>query len=510
MTNSNHVTKKRIGKAHSRCGEALAILKSRDFYLFCILVSLFGICTLFYYFGELADFAGWETLRWDFLYTVHDVHRLFFLVPLLYAAHVFRIKGAVAVTAAAFVAFLPRALLLSPYPDPVLRSGLFTIAGGSLGVLTAMVRNESERRTHLEALIRGERDKLLGILKRMEDGVLIIDPDYRIRFVNPALAREFGEDISSPCYEYLHKFDDPCGQICRLPKVTGGAIDRFEYSFPDGRIFEVVVSPFVDSDGTVCQLGILRNVTQRKQVETELRELNELKSDLLSNVSHELRSPLTSIKGIVSSLVQKDVELDDETKEMLLTGVIEETDRLASLVTNLLNMSKLEAGVWKPEKECLHIPDLINDVLEHQKWTYRKYIFETDLRPDLPQVYADYGQIRQVLINLLENAAAYAEEGTRITTSARNVNGQVEVSVSDQGAGIPQKDLGRIFEKFYRGTQQRRKPGGTGLGLSICQNIILSHDGRIWAESEIGHGSTFYFTLPVAPPESRESSKRDG
>ena len=111
----------------------------------------------------------------------------------------------------------------------------------------------------------------------------------------------------------------------------------------------------------------MRNISQRKQVELELIELNQLKSELLSNVSHELRSPLTSIKGIIISLLQKDIEWDDETREMLLTGISEETDRLASLVTNLLNMSKLEAGVWKPEKERCHIADIVNETLGQQK-----------------------------------------------------------------------------------------------------------------------------------------------
>jgi len=198
--------------------------------------------------------------------------------------------------------------------------------------------------------------------------------------------------------------------------------------------------------------------------------------------------------------LQKDVEWDSESQEMLLTSVGEETDRLASLVTNLLNMSKLEAGVWKPEKERHNISEIINETLEQQKWVHKNHIFETDLKPELPEVYADYNQIKQVLINLLENAAAYSEDGTKITIRARAVDSEVEVSVSDHGVGIPPEDLGKIFDKFHRGTQTRQKPGGTGLGLAICQALILAHGGRIWAESEIGHGSTFYFRLPVAKP----------
>lgn len=492
-----------MSEATSRRKAVLAVLRSRDFYLLYALVSLFGICTLFYYFGELVDYAGWETLRWEFFYGVHDIQRLFFLAPIIYAGYIFRVKGAVIVTIAAFIVFMPRAFMISPFPDPVLRPVLFTVVAGIMGSLTGMIRNESERRSHLEALVRSERDKLLGILERMEDGVFIVGPDYRIRFINPSMVRKFGEGIGSHCYEHLHNFDDPCDQICKLPNVIAGAIVRWEYTFPDGRTYEVVASPFVDSDGAVCQLATFRNVTQRKQVEQELIELNRLKSELLSNVSHELRSPLTSIKGIISSLLQKDIEWDDETRQMLLTGISEETDRLASLVTNLLNMSKLEAGVWRPEKERCHISDIINGALEQEKWVHKNHIFKANLEPDLPEVYADYSQIRQVLINLLENAAAYSEEATQITVGAKAVEGEVEVSVSDQGVGIPREDLERIFDKFYRGAQKRQRPGGTGLGLAICQALVLAHGGRIWAESEVGQGSTFYFRVPVAQPGNK-------
>ena len=481
---------------------ALAVLRSRNFHR-SLLIVLFVYYTIVYYFGELVDIAGWETLRWGFLYGVHDIHRLFFLVPIIYAGYIFRVKGAIIVTIAAFIVFLPRAFIISPFPDPISRIVIFTIVAGITGVFTGIARNESERRSHLEALVRSERDKLLGILQRMEEGVLIIGPDYRVRFINSSMVREFGEGTGSPCYKYLHGFDTPCDQSCKLPNVMDGKIERWEYTFPNGRTYEVVASPYVDSDGTVCQLATFRNITQHKKVEMELLELDRLKSELLSNVSHELKSPLTSIKGIISSLLQKDVKWDNKTREMLLIGVSEETDRLSSLVTNLLDMSKLEAGVWQPEKEHCHISDIINGALEQQKWIHKNHIFKTDIAPDLPEIYADYSQIRQVLINLLENAAAYSEEGTKITVGAKTVDYTVEVSVSDQGVGIPEEDLKKIFDKFYRGSQKRKRPGGTGLGLAICQALVRANGGQIWAESEVGHGSTFYFRLPIAKPDSK-------
>lgn len=632
-----------MNEIFGRWGKAFERFRSRRSVDFIIVILLLVFCTLFYYLGELVDFAGWAAARWSFLYTVHDLHRLLFLSPIIYAGYAFRVRGGVLVTLIAFVLMMPRALFISTYPDPMVRVVIFAIFALTVALLTGMARNqagksarlheqqqdiyrqlqqseeryrqlfenaydaiwahdmdgnvisaneaatrfngfkvedlshtkarsslteeslrlanevrtrllrgetveqpyeqrvvsrkgkvavlklttslvrvdgkpvgfqhiardvtrelkEEERRGYLEKLLKEDRDRFFGILERMKDGVFIIGSDYKIRFMNPTMVAEFGKGTGTFCYEHLHGFDSPCDQICKLPLVLKGSTERWEYNFSDGRTYEVVASPFVDSDGAACQVATVRNITQRKQVEAELIKLNQLKSDLLSNVSHELRSPLTSIKGIISSLLQKDVDWDNETREMLLNGINEETDRLASLVTNLLNMSKLEAGVWVPDRERCHVADIIRDALAHQKWIDKKHTFEVNVEPVLPEVYVDRNQIRQVLVNLLENAAAYSPENTRITVLARSVAGEVEVSVSDQGVGMPPEDLEKVFDKFYRGSQRRQRPGGTGLGLAICQAIIQEHGGRIWAESRLGHGSTFYFRLPAARPEDK-------
>ena len=246
--------------------KAVSASPSRNSYKLFILPLLLVFCTLIYYFGELVDFAGLEALRWKFFYSVHDIHRLFFLAPIIYAGYVSRVRGAVIITLVAFIIFLPRAFFVSPFPDPILRTVLFTIIAGTMGVLTGIARNELERRRHLEALVRSEKDKLLGILERMGDGVLITGPDYRIRFMNSSMIRDFGEGIGSHCYEYLYNLDSPCDQFCKLSDVINGAIERWEYNFPDGRTYEVLASPYIDSDGVVCQLAMFRNITQRKKV----------------------------------------------------------------------------------------------------------------------------------------------------------------------------------------------------------------------------------------------------
>jgi len=243
-----------------------------NFRLF-ILPLLLVFCTLFYYFGELVDWVAWEVLRLKFFYGIHDIHRLLFLAPIVYAGYIGRVKGAVIVTLVTLMVFLPRAFLISPYPDPLLRMVFFTIVAGTIGVLTGIIRNRSERQTRLETLLESERDKCFGILERMADGVIITGPDYKVRFVNPSMIRDFGEGVGSHCYKYLHNLDSPCKQVCKLPNVIDGVTARWEYTFSDGRTYEVMASPYIDFDGVVCQLATFRNIAYRKRAKLESSNL---------------------------------------------------------------------------------------------------------------------------------------------------------------------------------------------------------------------------------------------
>ena len=234
-----------------------------------ILPLLLIFCTLFYYFGELVDWAAWDALRLEFFYGIHDIHRLLFLVPIIYAGHTGRVKGAVIVTVVTLMIFLPRSFFVSPFPDPLLRMVFFTVVAGTIGVLTGILRNRSERQTQLEILLESERNKCFGILERMGDGVIITGPDYDVRFINQSMIRDFGDGVGSYCYEYLYKLDSPCKQGCKLPKVIDGETARWEYAFPDGTVYEVLASPYIDSDGVVCQLATFRNITHRRRSEAE-------------------------------------------------------------------------------------------------------------------------------------------------------------------------------------------------------------------------------------------------
>jgi len=232
-----------------------------------ILPLLLVVCTLFYYFGELVDWAAWDTLRSNFFYGVHDIHRLLFLAPIIYAGYTARVRGALIVTMIALVIFLPRAFFISPYPDPLLRMLLFVIFAGVIGAFVGIVRNQSARSRQLEAMVTSERDKLLKIVDGMVDGVVITDPDYRIRFMNSKMVDAFGEGTGLTCYKHLRNLDVPCQQECHIPDVINNEkIEKWECSFPDGSTYEVLAAPYVDTDGTLCQLSIFRDITERKNI----------------------------------------------------------------------------------------------------------------------------------------------------------------------------------------------------------------------------------------------------
>lgn len=228
-----------------------------------IIPLLLGLCTLFYYFGELVDWAAWDSLRNNFFYGIHDIHRLLFLIPIVGAAYLARVKGAVIVTLASFAIFLPRAFFISPYPDPLLRMVLFVVFAGVIGVLVGIVRNQSEKSQRLEATATADRNRLLNILNGMADGVVITDRDYTIRYMNAKMMGVYGNGIGSACYRHLRQADSPCLPECRIADVIDdGYIKNWRCPFPDGKTYEVTAAPYVDSDGAVCQISVFRDTAR--------------------------------------------------------------------------------------------------------------------------------------------------------------------------------------------------------------------------------------------------------
>ena len=228
-----------------------------------------------------------------------------------------------------------------------------------------------------------------------------------------------------------------------------------------------------------------------------LEESDRFKSSLLSSVSHELRSPLSTIKAAITSLRSGTVEWDTAARADLLAAVEEETDHLNQLVGNLLNMSRIEAGALKPERSWNSLAEIVASALERTRQQTEKHVIEVNVSADLPLVPVDYFQIEQVFLNLISNSSKYSPEGSTIAIYAQPMDGdQMRVMVQNQGPHVPEEHIERIFDKFYRVTAADRVTGA-GLGLSICKGIIEANGGRIWAEN-LEKGFAFNFTLPLS------------
>jgi K+-sensing histidine kinase KdpD len=258
------------------------------------------------------------------------------------------------------------------------------------------------------------------------------------------------------------------------------------------------------------QIGVaienMRLAEKASEIEI-LRELNRLRSELISNVSHELRTPLGLIKIFCTTLLREDVDFNRETQREFLRDIEEEADRLEKIVDNLLDLPRMKDRRLRLDKRPTDVGQLAREVMETVEVQPTQHRFVHDFPSDPLVATVDPKRIEQVLRNLLSNAIKYSPEGGTITVQGRGDRSQLLIRVSDQGMGIPSEDLERIFERFYRVENEiTQRVRGVGLGLAVCQGIVEAHGGRIWAESALGVGSTFYFTLPVG---SRSESHSD-
>ena len=278
----------------------------------------------------------------------------------------------------------------------------------------------------------------------------------------------------------------------------------------DGREIpvEISLSPVETSDGTIFAAAI-RDASARKEAEArmqealeaeraaaeQLRALDALKDEFLSIVSHELRTPLTSIAGFAELILTQ--ELDQSTHRTLLERIRVNAGEMGRMVDQLLAYSRLEAGRVDVQLVEVDVAAAIEDVVANQSGGLTGHEVELDIEPGLTAV-ADPAALERVLGNLLSNAAKFSRANEAITITARNDGEDVVVSVRDRGVGIAPEEQARVFERFYQAAATNRTTKGTGIGLSIAVRYIEILGGRVWVESELGHGSTFFFTLPRA------------
>jgi two-component system sensor histidine kinase KdpD len=254
----------------------------------------------------------------------------------------------------------------------------------------------------------------------------------------------------------------------------------------------------LEAIGSLVALSVERAGAVEKLSRAEAaRESEQLRSVLLDSVTHEFRTPLTAIKASVTSLLGSSKHPPEEQRE-LLTVIDEESDRLNRLVGEAAEMAQLDANKVEFHFESSPIRPTVEEALEELKQILARHPVDVRLPDDIPQVRMDSARIKEVLVHLLENAAKYSPDGAPIRITAEARNRFLTLSIADRGPGIDDFEQSLVFEKFYRGRNQRVQVHGTGMGLAICKAIVEGHGGRIGVTSQLGHGSVFYFTLPVA------------
>ncbi len=332
--------------------------------------------------------------------------------------------------------------------------------------------------------IQQERNKLDAILTNIQDGVIVIDRDQRIQFVNKVVqdALEWGDQglIGRPYAELLVQ-----PELLALIRNAGpDASNRSEVTVEDGRVFSAVFS-FIPEIGSIFTLHDITN----------LKRLDRIKSEFVSTVSHDLRSPLTAILGYVELLDK--VGGVNETQREFIERVQLSVQNITHLVDDLLNLGRIEAG-FDARTERVHFDQLLRFALDdiRKRAEDKNLVLNTDLPDSLPPFMANPVQMREMIENLLNNALKYTPAGGKIFVRAGIAQKQLILQVQDSGIGIPALDQPYIFDKFYRASNSNNELGGTGLGLSIVKSIVDSHNGRIWVESSVGQGSTFTVVLP--------------
>ena len=337
-----------------------------------------------------------------------------------------------------------------------------------------------------------ERNKLSTLFLHMTDGVVAFDAEGRVIHSNPAASQMLGRTIDPAAC----RFEELFGQEADLRFVLALQSPEFleaEKTVGD-RSLELFMAPF-SSEGTPSGvIAVIHDVTEQRKNEQTRREF-------VANVSHELRTPLTNVKSYAETIESAAGDLPPELEQQFLGVIISEADRMTRIVQDLLTLSKFDYGKMEMNISRFPFAQALQDVYEAEAIDARNHghTMTLDAPASLPEVNGDRERIEQVLMNVVSNAIKYTPDGGRIAITAGTDGAHVWAKVADNGIGIPEKDLPRLFERFYRVDKARsRESGGTGLGLSIAREILEQHKGDIRIESVSGQGTTVTVTLPTA------------
>ncbi len=386
------------------------------------------------------------------------------------------------------------------------RSGSIAFSANDESVLASFADQAAiaVRNAQLYQQVIAEKQQLDAIIEHSADGVMILDPEMRVLVFNRALEQMTGwpadRAIGRPCYEVLAlenaTGENPCGVEAAAPSFAGDdpRIVEGEICRPGGSRMAVSVtySPLYDEAGKLSY--IIANAVDI----TRFREAEEMKSTFVSVISHELKTPVSLIKGYANTLAREDADWDAATVREGLQVISEESDRLNALINNLLDASRIQAGAFKLDRSDVSIPRLAEKVVESFRLQTTKHHFVLDFPQSLPVVFGDEERLRQVFNNLLSNAIKYAPEGGEVRVGGWSDGATVTAYVADQGIGVPKEEQDKLFQRFYRvDSSLRRKTQGAGLGLYLCRSVIEAHGGRIWLHSEPHRGTTVFFALPL-------------
>jgi len=364
----------------------------------------------------------------------------------------------------------------------------------ALGALGTALNRTAARLDRTIQTLTEERNLSSAILGSMVEGVAVVNASERLVFANPGFAEILGLDVPPTSGSALVEVVRQTELLEAVRQVLAGE-PRVQSEIVTGTLrqhyFAITVAAVREGD-TSGAVVVLHDIT-------ELRRLERVRRDFVANVSHEFRTPLTAIQGFAETLLAGAID-DPQNRTRFLEIILEHSRRLARLTEDLLVLSKMDAERLELEIRRLSVSQLIESCLE----TAQRRGSEKDLQisvttpQDLPDIAGDRRRLAEVLQNLLDNAIQYTLPGGKIVVSAQLGDEEIILTVSDTGIGIPKADQSRIFERFYRVDAARsREAGGTGLGLAIAKHLVEVHGGRLWVESEVGHGSQFHFSLPL-------------
>ena len=375
--------------------------------------------------------------------------------------------------------------------DGDLQARILEPSQDEIGRVASAIDKTARRVEQSFAAVVSSQRQLETLLNSMQDAVIAVSADGLVQWANQPMDQLVpqGTRLQQPVVETIR--DPDFLATVKEATATREVKTARANSIVPGRAFDVTAAPLPDGGA----VAVLRDLTETERVEKTRR-------DFIANVSHELRTPLTSIQGYAETLLDTTPENGAPTREFLEI-IRKNSSRMSRLTEDLLTLARVESGETRFEVEEVPPAELLHDAEESFREIARSHGIDLQIKDspgpeELPHVLADREAIHQVFSNLIDNALKYGASGGRIILGARAVSHAVEFSVQDFGAGIASEHLPRLFERFYRVDKARsRESGGTGLGLAIAKHIMLAHGGSIRAESELAHGSTFLFTLPI-------------